>query len=104
MLPQVAADMDEFNKELMRIALKEKGVHLMAGACVNQICEDGLRLTDAQGKEQYIPADTIILAAGLMPNACAAAPEAELAGDSVKPGRIGDATYSGYALARRLFE
>ena len=50
-----------------------------------------------------LAADTVVLAAGLMPRLCAAA-DAEPAGDSVKPGRIGDATYSAYALARRLFE
>lgn len=103
MLPQVASDMDEFNKELMRVALKEKNVRILAGARVERVLDGAVHLIDAQGQEQHLAADTVVLAAGLMPRQCAAA-DAEPAGDSVKPGRIGDATYSAYALARRLFE
>lgn len=104
MLPDVAGDMDEFNKELMRVTLKEKNVRIFAGARVLEITAQGVRLLDRDGEEQLLKADTVILAAGLSPRTCEAVPNAACAGDSVKPGRIGDATYSAYALTRHIFE
>lgn len=103
MLPEVAGDMDEFNKEIMRITLPEKGVHLLTGVRVERIEAGKVIVSDKDGQKE-LPADTVILAAGLMPNGCNAVPHAPTAGDSMKPGRIGDATYSAYAAARNLTE
>lgn len=104
MLPEIAGDMDEFNKELMRIVLAEKGVRVFAGTCVKRISREGVWVATDTEEEKLLPADTVILAAGLTPRGCDAVPDAVPAGDSVKPGRIGDATYNAYALARRIFE
>lgn len=103
MLPEIAGDMDEFNREVMRITLREKGVCIRTGVRVLSIGGGEVRLADADGKEAAVAADTVILAAGLAPHPCADGENAVCVGDAEKPGRIGDATYSAYAAARRIF-
>ena len=103
MLPAVADDMDDFNQELIRIVLKEKGVQALTSVRVLEIAPGCVKIAKADGSEACLPADTVILAAGLSPNdnlwPCATA-----VGDNVKPGRIADATYSAYAAVRNLSE
>lgn len=100
MLPEVAGDMDEFNREVMRICLKEKGVQVLTGVRVQKITEDSVEIVTSSGENRLLRADTVILAAGLAPRQCVDG--ADPVGDSVKPGRIGDATYSAYARAREI--
>ena len=98
MLPTVAEDMDDFNKELMRIILKEKGVQTLTSVRVLEISEGGVKIAKPDGTEEVLKADTVILAAGLTPNDAIGC--ADAVGDNVKPGRIADATYSAYAAVR----
>lgn len=102
MLPVVAGDMDDFNREVMRISLKEKGVMVLTDVRVQQIGERCVMILTPEGTERHLPADTVILAAGLAPRPLGPLVDAEPVGDSRKPGRIGDATYSGYAAAREI--
>jgi hypothetical protein len=57
-----------------------------------------VKIAKADGTEEVLKADTVILAAGLTPNE--AIRSADAVGDNVKPGRIADATYSAYAAVR----
>lgn len=104
MLPEVAGDMDDFNRDIMRITLKEKGVQVITGVRVLKIDSDSVCIAKADGTEQKLKMDTVILAAGLVPHEIDCGTEMLRVGDSMKPGRIGDATFSAYALARELFE
>lgn len=103
MLPELASDMDDFNRELMRIVLKEKGVTGLTGAKVLEIAPGKVQVSLPDGSDESIAADTVILCAGLSPKRCEAALDADRAGDSIKPGRIADATFTAYSLARRIF-
>lgn len=100
-----AEDMDDFNRAVMHAALPEKGVHILTGTRIKCIRADGAVAISPDGSECFLPADTVILAAGLSANV----PQEALhekpllcVGDSAKPGRIGDATYSAYAAMREL--
>ncbi|MEG1540500.1 MAG: NAD(P)/FAD-dependent oxidoreductase [Oscillospiraceae bacterium] len=104
MLPEIAGDMDDFNKRVMHILLPEKGVHVLAGTMVEEINDQGVRVIDrSSGKKTMIYADTVILAGGLKPNAMEVPGVfGDVAGDSEKPGRIADAIFSAYARTRRF--
>lgn len=106
MLPAICTDMDEFNRAVMLAVLPEKGVKIRAGLMVREISGQGVTVSPAGGgDEELIPADTVILAGGLMPHPIDAEgvdiPVIPL-GDSVKPGRIADALYSAAAQMRRI--
>ena len=106
MVDEIASDMDEFNKHVMHIILPEKGVHVHAATMVMNIDDGGVEVKKlSDGKKEKLEADTVILAGGLIPapvkTGSVTAPVYHV-GDSVKPGRIADALYSAYALARRI--
>jgi 2,4-dienoyl-CoA reductase-like NADH-dependent reductase (Old Yellow Enzyme family)/pyruvate/2-oxoglutarate dehydrogenase complex dihydrolipoamide dehydrogenase (E3) component len=104
MLPDIATDMDEFNKQVMHILLPEKGAKIMADTMVEEIVPGGVYVIDRKtGEKTLLMADTVILAGGLKPRTMDLSDfESDLAGDSEKPGRIADAIFSAYARARRL--
>ncbi|NCC67855.1 MAG: hypothetical protein EOM14_06620, partial [Clostridia bacterium] len=104
MLPEIATDMDEFNKQVMHILLPEKGAKIMADTMVEEIVPGGVYVIDRKtGEKTLLMADTVILAGGLKPRTMDLSDfESDLAGDSEKPGRIADAIFSAYARARRL--
>lgn len=52
---------------LMR-SLGELGVKKIGGCTIQEFTEKGVLARDAQGKEKFIPADTIVLAMGMKPN------------------------------------
>lgn len=103
MLPEIASDMDEFNKELMRVTLHEKGVTALTGTRVIEIGPNSVRVAAGE-RETTLPADTVLLAAGLVPKEPALNCRCIPIGDSSKPGRIADASFSAYSAARRLDE
>lgn len=105
MLPEIASDMDEFNGKVIKIVLKEKGVNVSASTMVEQISETSVAVKDIQsGQTRLIDADTVILAGGLSPQKLITKGELPVywIGDSNKPGRIADALFDAYALAKRL--
>lgn len=103
MLPEIAADMDAYNQELMRVTLMEKGVKTLTGTRVLEIGAESVRVAAGETKTS-LPADTVILAAGLTPKDIALSCTYTLIGDSARPGRIADATFSAYSAARRLYD
>ncbi|NCC69725.1 MAG: hypothetical protein EOM14_16330 [Clostridia bacterium] len=104
MLPEIATDMDEFNKHVMHILLPEKGAEILAGTMVEEIAPDGVHVIDRETKgKKLLKADTVILAGGLKPRTLELSDlHSDLAGDSEKPGRIADAVFSAYARTRRI--
>jgi NADPH-dependent 2,4-dienoyl-CoA reductase/sulfur reductase-like enzyme len=92
--------------ELMR-RLRES-VTIYTGMRAKQITDEGILCVNTAGEEILIPADTVIVAAGIRPLDHAAnalrgtAPIVELIGDCVRPGLIRDAVFRGYHAALDL--
>lgn len=99
---------------LYRIALRqkmdscgEKLVRLTNTSC-RRITDRGVEVEDSQGNRQTIPADTVVIATGVRANSQLAesffglAPQCFMVGDCVKPRKIMEATYEGYAAAAWL--
>ena len=68
---------------------------------MNLVFNSGLVITDSEGKEKLIEADTIVLAAGTLPNrelyeALKGKFEVKLAGDSSEPRSIREAIHEGF--------
>ena len=107
--PEMAARMFRSNRHALLTRLEEKGVLLITGVKEYEaITEDGLVIIDGEGKQQTLEADTIVLAAGAIPNDQMARAiqgkvgEVHLAGDCVQPRRIVDAIHEGARLGREV--
>jgi len=90
------------------IAIKyylEKGVRCLAGARCTEISERGAHITFKDGKTDIIPADTVVLAAGMKPASevveamldCAV--DVVPVGDCVRPGTVREASRTGFFAA-----
>lgn len=106
MMDEICSDMDEYDKPVMKLTLKENDVHVHEKTTVKKITREGVWVTkQGTGPDTLLPADTVVLAGGLLPNSI----DVDLcdsrfypAGDSHKPGRIANAVYDGFAVANRL--
>jgi hypothetical protein len=84
-----------------------ESVTVRTGLRALRVTEAGLLCADKDGREEELPADTVLLAAGMRSRAEAwelrgTAPIVELIGDCVAPGLIRDATFRGYHAALDL--
>jgi 2,4-dienoyl-CoA reductase-like NADH-dependent reductase (Old Yellow Enzyme family)/thioredoxin reductase len=104
MLPQMATDVNNSYRLALLLELK-KGVKEECGQRCIEITDDGVKTIDAQGKEHFFKADTVILATGMRPLSEKvealrdAAPEFYSIGDCVSPKKILAAVRSGYNVA-----
>jgi len=84
--------------------LVEKGVTLLAAISYNKVTPGGLVVTTKEGEKKTIEADTIVLAAGSIPekklyeDIKRKVPEIHLAGDCVAPRTILEAITDGYRV------
>ena len=84
--------------------LVEKGVTLLAAISYNKVTPGGLVVTTKEGERKTIEADTIVLAAGSIPekklyeDIKRKVPEIHLAGDCVAPRTILEAITDGYRV------
>jgi NADPH-dependent 2,4-dienoyl-CoA reductase/sulfur reductase-like enzyme len=82
--------------------LTEKGVAMLTGITYHQADEKGLVVTTKEGERKILEADTIILAAGAVPDEGLyldikdKIPEVKVVGDCVSPRTIGDAITEGF--------
>ncbi len=85
-----------------------KGVTLLTGVKYKEVTPQGLVLTTKEGETRTIEADTIVLAAGAIPNnqlyeeLKGKVAEIHLIGDCVEPRIIRDAISDGFCVAREL--
>jgi len=88
--------------------LLEKGVALLTGIKYNEIIPGGIVVTTKEGEKKTIEADTIVLAAGSIPDTKlhqdlkGKVPEIHCAGDCVAPRTIRDAIAEGYRLGLEI--
>ncbi|NLX20789.1 MAG: FAD-dependent oxidoreductase [Phycisphaerae bacterium] len=88
--------------------LDEKGVTMLTGAEPVEVNDEGLVITTEGGGRQVIPADTVVTALPLSPDAGLAdglkdvASEMHFIGDCKEPGLVVDAVADGAAVARAI--
>jgi 2,4-dienoyl-CoA reductase-like NADH-dependent reductase (Old Yellow Enzyme family)/thioredoxin reductase len=88
--------------------LSQKGVTLLTGLRYNKITSEGLVVTTKEGERKTIEVDTIVLAAGAIPDKglyqelSGKVPETYLAGDCVEPRRIREAIADGYRIGLEI--
>ena len=88
--------------------LSEKGVTLLTGIKYNEIIPGGIVVTTKEGEKKTVEADTIVLAAGSIPDTKlyqdlkGRVPEIHCAGDCVAPRTIRDAIAEGYRLGLEI--
>ncbi len=96
------------NKMMLMDLIKYHNIDVKTGACVKEITEDSVKITDQNGKEVILQADTIICAVGYQPERelynkmrdrfqCVS-----LIGDASKVRNIHNAIWDGYEVGRTL--
>jgi len=107
--PKMASKVYHSNRRALLTRLEEKKVTLITGVRKYEaIMDKGLVLTDGEGNRRTLEADTIVLAAGAIPDDKLAksvegkVEEYHLAGDCVQPRRILDAIHEGARLGREV--
>ncbi len=107
-LRRIASDMFPMARRRLFDGLRSKKVALRTSSTCEEIIEDSVRITDADGKKETIPADTIIIAVGYEANQRlykaleGKVPEIYCIGNSSQPRRILEATNEGYRTGLAL--
>ena len=107
MLGDICNDMDDFNRPIMKITLKENGVKIMTNTkalCINDQSVSVVNMETDEVRE--LEADTVVLSSGLISNKIESIDgsgcETYWIGDCNQPGKISDAIYSGYYTSRMI--
>jgi len=88
--------------------LGEKGVALLTEVKYHEVTSDGVVITNREGRKETVEADTIVLAAGAVPENKLyqeikdKVSETYLIGDCVEPRTIRDAIADGYRIALKI--
>ncbi|MFH1169702.1 MAG: FAD-dependent oxidoreductase [Chloroflexota bacterium] len=107
-LATISADMEPFHRYEMMGQFREKGVVMLTGHKVNEITAKGVQVTNAEGHDELIAADRVIVAVGGRPvdNLVLAlegkVPELYTAGDCNRPRVIIEAVYEGSVAGRQV--
>jgi 2,4-dienoyl-CoA reductase-like NADH-dependent reductase (Old Yellow Enzyme family)/thioredoxin reductase len=107
-LSRMASDMLPMTRRRLVDGLRSNEVTLLTSATCEEIKEDSVQVTTADGEKRSIPADTVIVAVGYRANdELRKAVEGKVAelyciGDSAQPRRIREATTEGYQTGLAL--
>ena len=108
LLNEMAGKLSFMSRNFLLYNLAKKGVAMVTGARCEQIAGEGLIITSRRGRQQTIPADTVVIAAGSTPNRSLAM-ELEgkvkslyVIGDCVEPRRIANAVEEGFRIGSEL--
>ena len=102
MLPEVARDLNSTNREGLLDMLAQNGVNIVTDTTIKEFTAEGLVATDNQGKKEALQADTIVLALGaksenrLITELKDKISELYVAGDCLRPRKIGEAIHEGF--------
>lgn len=109
MTDTIAAQGNMLYKIALRHKMEEaKSLSVMLEAKCQEILSGCVRVIDKEGKEVTLPADTVIIAAGVRANRKIAesfygiVPMTYMIGDCEKPRKIQEATLEGYTIASEL--
>jgi 2-enoate reductase len=107
-LKRMANDMFPMTRRRLMDGLRSKKVTLLTSATCEEIKEDSVQATTADGKRETIPADTIVIAVGYKANdrlyetLKGKVPEVHCIGNSAKPRKILEANSEGYQTGLAL--
>lgn len=107
-LKRMASDMFPMTRRRLMDGLRSKKVTLRTSSTCEEISEDSVRITTADGEKETIPADTVIMAVGYKANERlykaleGKVPEIYCIGDSSQPRRILEAIREGYETGLAL--
>ena len=88
--------------------LSEAGVGMLTGTRVDKITDDGISITDKQGKGGFIEAESVVLAVGFRANEklsealSGMIPEVYTIGDCVDPRKVINAVWEAFRAARLI--
>lgn len=105
--PQLATHLAASRREGFLGRLAHKGVKLMPGVQYRKITPKGVEVVLKDGRAQTVPADTVVIAAGALPNsglnaALRLVSQVFVVGDAVKPRGIREAITEGAEVGLRL--
>lgn len=101
-LPVAAKDANFRYARTYKWKMEELGIEVHTSTMCREITAEGVKCVDAEGKEVFIPADTVVMAIGMRPRAAAAealrdcASEFRKIGNCVKIGQVMDSMRAGY--------
>jgi len=107
MLDSIATDVDRNSRLLLILSLDELGVKVLTKATAKEVTDRGV-VIDYRGKEEFLEADTVVLALGAQPNRELAEQikeldvELYLVGDCAEVRRLSDAVEEGFKAALKL--
>ncbi|MBE0481789.1 MAG: FAD-dependent oxidoreductase [Dehalococcoidia bacterium] len=107
MIDRIGADIGVSMRWVVLARLRERNIRMLAGTRGIEVTGAGL-LVERDGVQELIPADTVVIAAGMRPSRELAeslagiAPELYTIGDCVEPGRILEAVHAGARAGRQI--
>lgn len=107
MLNRIANDVGQNVRPFLMQRLFKKGVKMLTKSRVEEILDNGISI-NKEGQKQIIEADTIVLAAGMIPDRKLFVElenkglEVYLAGDCIQAGRILEAVHGGFDLGFKV--
>lgn len=108
MLPVIGQEILVMMQASILTKLAELGVDMRASTRTTEIRKDGITVVNAEGKEEVIPCDTVVLATGLRCDnslyleLTQEYPEVYLVGDGERVGRFIDSGRSAYNVANMI--
>jgi 2,4-dienoyl-CoA reductase-like NADH-dependent reductase (Old Yellow Enzyme family)/thioredoxin reductase len=107
-LPEIAIDMDVYNRAYTMQKLYEHNVQVLTNMKVEEITDKGLVAIDENRKIHNIESDSVIIALGAVPNRSLMEAlkddkvELYVIGDAVKPRKLINAIHEGYYIGKRI--
>ncbi|MBE9470236.1 MAG: FAD-dependent oxidoreductase [Chloroflexi bacterium] len=104
----MATKLNPTSREHLLARLEAKGVTMLTGVQYQEITDEGVIITTRQAESQTVEADTIVLAAGSLPDTelhealKGKVPELYPVGDCVEPRNIMSAVADGYLAALKI--
>ncbi|MFC1915755.1 FAD-dependent oxidoreductase [Chloroflexota bacterium] len=105
MLDDIALDMETLTKMVFLERLGESGIKVLTSRTVSEVTPKGVIAVDKEGKKEELPASTVVLAIGSLPNRdlleklSGKVAEVYAVGDCVSPRLIMDAVYEGARIS-----
>ena len=106
-LPRIGKDFGKGNRWVFMRAIAELGIKVLTDLQVLEITPNGMRIRKGE-EEQFLEADTIVVAAGVRSNAALyeklkeRVRDVHLIGDAKKPRKTADAIHEGFLVGSRL--
>jgi len=104
---RIGSDVGMIHRWVWMKQLKEAEVRLLTEARVLEVTPKGVKIGRAGGTD-FVEADTVVVAGGLEPNSVLAdlftgkAPEVYIIGDCAEPGKLLEATASGFLVGQKI--